>query len=72
VFVEDETEKPTEIRVGGLQSNGTLELLIEGRRYAQTDEKIPLPKYPFAEMTWKQWLAQHPQTTIYVGGNSAG
>lgn len=66
VFVE-QADDLKEIRVGGLQSNSTLELLIDGRRYPQRDPQIPLAEFPFAETSWEKWLADHPETKVYVG-----
>lgn len=67
VFLERGAREPKEIRVGGLQADGTIELLIEGRRYPQREGKIPLAEFPFAETTWGDWLAKYPDSKIYVG-----
>jgi hypothetical protein len=72
VFIEDAPAGHKQIRVGGLQANRSLELLIDGRRYSQRDENIPLPEYPFAETSWENWLAEHPETKVYVGERSDG
>lgn len=68
VFVASPERGAQEIRVGGLLEDGTLELLYDGRRYHQPDGKLPLPELPFAETSWGDWLAKHPDTTIYIGG----
>jgi hypothetical protein len=72
VFVEPTGEKLKDIRVGGLKENSTLELLIDGQRYPQRDQKIPLAEFPFVETTWERWLADHPQTKVYTGGLGDG
>lgn len=72
VFVEPADDEPKEIRVGGLQRDETLSLLIDGQRYSQRDPSIPLAEFPFEETSWADWLAKHPQTKIYIGGRTEG
>ena len=72
VFVEPTGEQLKDIRVGGLQDNATLDLLIDGQRYPQRDQKIPLAEFPFVETSWERWLADHPQTKVYAGDQIGG
>ena len=55
-----------QIHMGGWNGVAML-LLIDEKRYVQSDQEIPLDEYPIKRVTWFEWKTAHPETTIYVG-----
>ena len=55
-----------QIHMGGFNGYEML-LLIDEKRYVQSDQKMPLDEYPIKRMAWGEWKTSHPETTIYVG-----
>ncbi|MBC7852965.1 MAG: DUF3179 domain-containing protein [Pirellulaceae bacterium] len=68
VFTSDQVPgEPLDVRAGGMTLHHQLALLIDGRRYSQGSEKIPLQEVDFVQTTWKEWRQEHPQSKIYLG-----
>jgi hypothetical protein len=55
-----------QIHMGGFNGVALL-LLIDEKRYVQSDQEMPLDEYPIKRVTWFEWKTAHPETTIYVG-----
>jgi len=55
-----------QIHMGGFNGDAML-LLIDEKRYVQSDQEMPLDEYPIKRMAWLEWKTSHPETTIYVG-----
>jgi hypothetical protein len=55
-----------QIHMGGWNGVAML-LLIDEKRYVQSDQEMPLDEYPIKRVTWFEWKTAHPETTIYVG-----
>jgi hypothetical protein len=66
VFVDAGQAEP--IRTGGRRRDRSLDLIVDGERYSQVSESIPRDVFPFEEMSWQEWLAKHPETSVYLGG----
>lgn len=55
------------LRVGGLDVHRQLVFLLDEKRYGQTSSDLPLKDYPFERMTLAEWVAKHPDSSIYEG-----
>lgn len=67
VLTNGPAEKPTDLRIGGLDMDEQLVFLFQGVRYGQTSKAIPLEDYPFERTTFEAWCKKHPKTLIYEG-----
>jgi uncharacterized protein DUF3179 len=67
VFTQEDPSLPIDIRNGGWRSDDTMELVVNGTRYSQKADNVPLKSLPFVEMTWEQWRRLYPDSLIYVG-----
>lgn len=57
--------EPLDVGVGGWD-DGML-LVVAGQTYHQASAEIPLTDMPFENMSWKEWVARHPDTLVYTG-----
>ena len=55
------------LRVGGLDDQNQMILLLNGQLYGQSSGALPLQDQPFARMDLKQWRELHPSSKIYLG-----
>ena len=55
---------PIGLGVGGFDLDDQLVLLLDGQRYAQQTEDVPLAEYPFQRTSLGQWRGVFPQTKI--------
>lgn len=62
--------EPIDARVAGW-SDGLL-LKYKGHQYRHHAPDIPLDDMPFVTATWEEWLAVHPNTLVYTGGQGGG
>ena len=46
---------------------GQLSAKFRGVDFKQNADDAPLPDFEFKRMTWKDWVAEHPDTDAYVG-----
>jgi hypothetical protein len=60
-------DAPIPLRVGGLDVDDQMVLLLDGQRYGQESAAIPLCDVPFERTTLGKWKAKHPHSQIYVG-----
>jgi hypothetical protein len=67
IFTSSKPGGSMNIRCGGLLASQQMVLLVDEQRFALTSEDIPLKDIPFVVTTWKEWLATHPETTVYIG-----
>lgn len=58
---------PIPLRIGGLDIDNQLVLLMDGQRYGQESKDIPLNDIRFEQTSWAQWKARYPETHIYLG-----
>jgi hypothetical protein len=58
---------PFELRIGGLDDNDQMVLMLEGARYGQSSLELPLDDLPFERTTFAKWIAMHPESMIYEG-----
>lgn len=65
--LESPIDTPVPLRIGGLNEEGELVLLLNGDRYDQTSPNVPLVDVEYTRTTWGAWKSQHPDTLIYVG-----
>jgi hypothetical protein len=70
VFTSD-AEQPVSLRVGGLDVDEQLVLLLDGIRYGQSNQAILLVEIPHEIMTFASWRAKHPESTIFTWKNLA-
>lgn len=61
----DSSARPFEVCVGGWDAG--LLLKVDGVQYEQHSPKVPLSDIPFAITTWGHWIAEHPDSRVYVG-----
>jgi hypothetical protein len=66
VLAKDEQERPLEVGIGGVFGKELI-LCWNGQQYTQSSGEIPLHDHPFQQTTWGEWLAQHPDTQVYLG-----
>jgi hypothetical protein len=68
VVKDDRTESasPIPLRVGGLDINHQLVLLLRGERYGQQSLGLPLQDHPFTRTSLGEWKKRHPKTWLYV------
>ena len=66
VLTAPKEDKALEVGVGGW--NDGLVLVIDGQRVPQRSPDMPLEDMPFEVTTWKEWLEDHPETDVYIGG----
>ena len=59
------------LRVGGLDIDRQMVLLLEGERYGQESPSIPLIDHPHRRTSLGQWKRLHPHTCIYLHGSSS-
>ena len=67
VFAPEDPSQPLEIRIGGWRTDNTMELVVNGERFSQKAENVPLKSVPFVEMPWAQWRRLHPDSQVYMG-----
>jgi hypothetical protein len=60
-------DTPIPLRVGGMDVDNQMVLLLDGQRYDQGSPEIPLQDVPFEKTTWGKWKARHPETLVYGG-----
>ena len=65
--LESPFDTPVPLRIGGLNEEGELVLLLNGDRYDQTSPDVPLVDIEYSRSTWGAWKSLHPDTLIYVG-----
>lgn len=58
-------DRPTPLRLGGLNERSELVLLLDGTRYDQSSLQLPLEDFPFQRLTFGQWKRQHPGTKVF-------
>jgi hypothetical protein len=58
---------PFELRIGGLDENSQMVLLLEGIRYGQSSPEVPLDDLPFERTTLSNWIDKYPDSMIYGG-----
>lgn len=66
VLTDPDTDRPLDLRNGGLDRSG-LVLLLADVRYSQGSKKIPLQDVPFERTTVEEWRLKHPGSPIYSG-----
>lgn len=59
--------RPLDLRVGGMDVNQQLVVLLGGVRYGQGSPDVPLADYAFERTTLERWIAEHPESMIYQG-----
>lgn len=64
VFTRDEDGGLIDLRVGGVDMEDELVLLLDGKRYKQRSSRIPLEDYEFSVLTFGEWKAAHPETKV--------
>ncbi|MFK8114440.1 MAG: DUF3179 domain-containing (seleno)protein [Rubripirellula sp.] len=57
---------PTQLRIGGLDVQNRMVLLLKGIRYAHDSESLPLIDYPFERMTYGEWRQRHPDSRVFL------
>lgn len=66
-FRVDNQERELPLTVGGV-TNGKMVLYYNGKKYLQMSKRIPLTECPVQVTNWGDWLADHPNSQIYLGG----
>lgn len=66
VLAKAEQERPLDVGIGGVFGKELI-LCWNGKQYTQSSVDIPLQDYSFERTTWGEWLAQHPDTQVYLG-----
>ena len=66
VFTCDKLGEPIELSIGGFME-GQLSARFRGVDFKQNADDAPLPDFEFVRTTWKEWVAEHPDTDAYVG-----
>lgn len=61
---DDSTTIP--LHMGGLDVNNQMVLLLDGERFGQSSEGLPLKDHDFVRTTLGDWMNRHPSTKIYV------
>ena len=64
--VTNDSEMPIPLRLGGLDVDAQLVLLLDGRRYGQTSSGLPLSDHVFSRMNLGEWKQLHPSGMICV------
>jgi hypothetical protein len=54
------------LHVGGLNIHKELVLLLDGKRYNQSSDAIPLSDYPFVRTSFGDWTRKHPSSRVYI------
>lgn len=62
-----ESHQSNQIRMGGLQEDGKMVLLVDQVRYSQDSIAIPLTDFEFQVMPFSHWTCEHPETILYTG-----
>lgn len=65
VFQSTESEQPIELHVAGLDADYGMVVSIDGTRYAQKSEAIPLSDFPFEITTLGEWKKRYPRSHVY-------
>ncbi len=65
-----DSETPIPLRVGGLDVDRQMVLLLDETRYGQSSGELPLQDHEFVRMTLSEWANLHPATKVYVGPNA--
>ncbi len=59
-----DSSRGIDLRVGGLDHNGEMVLLLDGTRYAQRSTEIPLDDHEFQIVLLSEWMRMNPETVI--------
>lgn len=60
-----EDDETIPMRLGGLNEEDEMVLLLNGTRYDQRSTKLPLSDYGFQRSTLGQWKKSHPRTKVF-------
>jgi len=64
VFTDD-TNEPLDLGTGGW-SGEQMWLRLDEENYEHTSTEIPFKDKDFERITWQDWKAKHPDTTVYI------
>lgn len=67
VLTKQDNNDLIDLHVGGLDCHNQMVFLLNGIRYGQSSEAIPLEDLPFEKTTLGDWKARHPKTMVYEG-----
>lgn len=70
VLTQADESEALPVNLGGWV-DGKMNLLWEGKLYAQNDDKIPMEEMSFMVTTWKEWKSLYPETDVYTGAASS-
>lgn len=65
VFDAASEGRPVELRVAGLDEDYGMVMKLNGVRYGQTSQLIPLDEYPFEITTLGEWKKRYPRSKVY-------
>ncbi len=54
------------MRLGGLNEDGLMAVLLKGTRYDLDSPRIPLTDYAFERTSYGQWKQKYPQTKVFT------
>lgn len=66
VLTHPDRSEPTPLRVGGLDTENRMVLLLDGVRYAHESDALPLQDLPFERMSFGDWRHKHPNSRIFM------
>ncbi len=58
-------EQAIPLRLGGLNEEDEMVLLLDGERYDQSSLRIPLTEHEFSRSTFGEWKKMHPTTKVF-------
>ena len=69
--VTGDGHEPIPLRVGGLDAASQMLLLLDGKRYGQLSNELPLVDHEFVRMPFAEWAKLHPTTAVYCDPNAS-
>lgn len=61
-----DSQSPIPLRVGGMDINDQMVVILNNTRYGQSSLALPLTDFPFERTTWGKWKRQHPDSKIFI------